>query len=316
MAVPVVHRPSNAEAAAFLERLTAVPAPAPAACLRCDGLPRGHLERAQDLTSAVLAESLRAGGGLDVSLCHCRGAFEMAATPFLSSEEELGRRLQGIRCRGGHTQIARVLARALDRHAEVPLSALVLERTCPDAVRPHPLCPMREQIPRDSALFLWTPDGPFRRLGGFDAHPNSGATSTAPSWPTDGRPGSGLGTPRGPAGRLGVGWRRTSPWPGPLPPGRPPFALLLLPGEEKAILSARSARKARGTWGMGPHALVPVGLAMAACLLAFARRPRTDAATALLLLLAAWLGNAVLVGLGEGVHGRYQARIAWLLPRL
>lgn len=96
----------------------------------------------------------------------------------------------------------------------------------------------------------------------------------------------------------------------------PPFALLLLPGEEKAILSARSARKARGTWGMGPHALVPVGLAMAACLLAFARRPRTDAATALLLFLAVRLSNAVLVGLGGGVHGRYQARIAWLLPRL
>jgi hypothetical protein len=43
---------------------------------------------------------------------------------------------------------------------------------------------------------------------------------------------------------------------------------------------------------------------------------RQVAPFALLLLLAAWLGNAVLVGLEGGVHGRYQARIAWLLPAL
>ena len=29
-----------------------------------------------------------------------------------------------------------------------------LARTCPNAVRPHPLCPAREQIPTDSDLFL------------------------------------------------------------------------------------------------------------------------------------------------------------------
>jgi hypothetical protein len=50
----------------------------------------------------------------------------MAATPFLASAEELAHRLQGIRCRCGHTQITRVLAHAIDRHAETPLAALVL----------------------------------------------------------------------------------------------------------------------------------------------------------------------------------------------
>jgi hypothetical protein len=134
MTVPTVHRPPNAEVAAFLERLAAVPAVRvgtarrPRLLLAFDATASREATwgRAQDLTAAILAEGLRAGGGLDVSLCYFRGPTEMAATPFLSSGEELGRRLQGIRCRGGHTQIARVLAHALDRHAEAPLSALVL----------------------------------------------------------------------------------------------------------------------------------------------------------------------------------------------
>lgn len=61
-----------------------------------------------------------------MSLCYFRGPTEMAATPFLASAEELAHRLQGIQCRCGHTQIACVLAHAIDRHAETPLAALVL----------------------------------------------------------------------------------------------------------------------------------------------------------------------------------------------
>jgi len=134
MASPPVPRAPTPEVAAFLERLAAVPAVRtgqarrPRLLLAFDATASREAtwRRAQDLTAAVLAEGLRAGGGLDVSLCYFRGPTEMAATPFLASGEELARRLQGIRCRGGHTQIARVLAHALDRHAEVPLAALVL----------------------------------------------------------------------------------------------------------------------------------------------------------------------------------------------
>lgn len=61
-----------------------------------------------------------------MSLCYFRGPTEMAATPFLASAEEFAHRFQGIRCRCGHTQIARILAHALDRRAEAPLAALVL----------------------------------------------------------------------------------------------------------------------------------------------------------------------------------------------
>lgn len=79
----------------------------------------------------VLAEDVRAGDGLDMSLCYFRGPAEMAATPFLASGEELARQLQGIRRHGEHTQIARVLAHALDRHAEAPLAAIVpIEDAC------------------------------------------------------------------------------------------------------------------------------------------------------------------------------------------
>lgn len=131
MSGPPVPRAPTPEVAAFLERLAAVRAGSarrPRLLLAFDATASREATwgRAQDLTAAVLAEGMRAGGGLDVSLCYFRGPTEMAATPFLGSGEELGRRLQGIRCRGGHTQIARVLAHALDRHAEAPLAALVL----------------------------------------------------------------------------------------------------------------------------------------------------------------------------------------------
>ena len=95
-----------------------------------------------------------------------------------------------------------------------------------------------------------------------------------------------------------------------------PFALALLPGEETAILSARSGREAWGSWGTGPIALVLVGTGFVLCLVGVLRRPRREGVLVLGLLLAALAGNALLVGLGGAVHDRYQARIAWLLPAL
>jgi hypothetical protein len=191
-----------------------------------------------------------------------------------------------------------------------------LDRTCPDAVRPHPLCAARGQIPRDSDLFLWTSTGPFWLLRGFDAPPelwrDLNRAALADGWPTwiaaslerAARQAIAVAAGDGPTHGPDF-YRQISA-----------FALLLLPGEEQAILSARTTQEAWGDWGLGPWASPIVATSLALCLLALARRPRPDAATALLLLLAALLGNALLVGLGGAVHDRYQARIAWLLPAL
>jgi len=191
-----------------------------------------------------------------------------------------------------------------------------LARTCPDTVRPHPLCAAREQIPTDSDLFLWTATGPFWLLRGFDAPDglwrDLNRAALAEGWPVWLRASIGRAAAQATAVAAGDGpthgpdfYRQISP-----------FALPLLPGEEAAILSARSGREAWGTWGTGPFAPALVGAGLVLCLAGLIRRPRREGVLVLGLLLAALAGNALLVGLGGAVHDRYQARIAWLLPAL
>jgi len=84
--LPAPRQPSQ-EVAAFLERLAAVPvgrtggARRPRLLIAFDATASREAtwDQAQDLTASVLAEGLRAGGGLDVSLCYFRGTDEMAA---------------------------------------------------------------------------------------------------------------------------------------------------------------------------------------------------------------------------------------------
>jgi hypothetical protein len=191
-----------------------------------------------------------------------------------------------------------------------------LARICPDAVRPHPLCAAREQIPKDSDLFLWTATGPFWLLRGFDAPDglwrDLNRAALAEGWPMWLRASIGRAIAQATAVAAGDGpthgpdfYRQIAP-----------FALELLPGEETAILSARSGREAWGSWGTGPIAPALVGTGLVLCLVGVLRRPRREGVLVLSLLLAALAGNALLVGLGGAVHDRYQARIAWLLPAL
>lgn len=70
-------------------------------------------------------EAARRAGGLDVQLVYFRGFGECRASSFVSGGEGLGALMSRISCRGGHTQIARVLRHTLEEAKAAPLGALV-----------------------------------------------------------------------------------------------------------------------------------------------------------------------------------------------
>jgi len=81
-----------------------------------------------DLACGLQSEMFDAAakvGGLDVSLVYFRGNGEARASRFVSDAAGLTRLMTGIACRGGMTQIARVLEHAGREAARRPLAALV-----------------------------------------------------------------------------------------------------------------------------------------------------------------------------------------------
>jgi hypothetical protein len=64
-------------------------------------------------------------GGLAVSLAYYRGFQEFAATPFLTDAAELARRMSGVACLGGQTQILRLLRHTLAETKAKRVAALV-----------------------------------------------------------------------------------------------------------------------------------------------------------------------------------------------
>jgi hypothetical protein len=104
----------RAEIDAFLERARALGP-------RADGR-RGRLVFALDATmsrqptwdlacqlQAEMFEETAAIGGLDVALIYYRGLAECRASPWVSDPNRLKALMERIDCRGGHTQIGRVL---------------------------------------------------------------------------------------------------------------------------------------------------------------------------------------------------------------
>jgi len=61
---------------------------------------------------ADMFQEAAAIGGLDIQLVYYRGLSECRASPFLSEAGQLRRLMERIDCRGGHTQIRRILAHA------------------------------------------------------------------------------------------------------------------------------------------------------------------------------------------------------------
>jgi hypothetical protein len=81
-----------------------------------------------DTACRLQAEMFReaaAVGGLDVQLLYYRGFGECRASKWVSQTERLGDLMGRIDCRGGHTQIGKVLAHARREHEAKPVQVLV-----------------------------------------------------------------------------------------------------------------------------------------------------------------------------------------------
>jgi hypothetical protein len=69
-------------------------------------------------------------GGLDIQLCYYRGFEEFDASPWLSSSKALLERMTRVSCRGGTTQIEKVLRQAIRQTKQKKVQALVFVGDC------------------------------------------------------------------------------------------------------------------------------------------------------------------------------------------
>jgi hypothetical protein len=122
---------SKPEIADFLERVRAL-GPAVKAG------PRGRLIFALDATMsrqptwdsacALQADMFREAdsiGGLDIQLVYFRGLGECGASGWVAGSDKLAALMSRIDCRGGHTQIGKVLSHARKEYRRQPVQALV-----------------------------------------------------------------------------------------------------------------------------------------------------------------------------------------------
>jgi len=122
---------SRPEIAAFIERVRALGQAAAKG-------KRGRLIFALDATMSrqptwdtacalqadMFREAARAGG-LDIQLVYFRGLGECGASGWIASSERLADLMSRIDCRGGHTQIGKVLSHARQEYAKQMVQALV-----------------------------------------------------------------------------------------------------------------------------------------------------------------------------------------------
>lgn len=122
---------SQAQVDAFLRDVAMVPSPRRNAA-------RGRLLFAMDATASrepswdqacaiqgdMFLETATLGG-LEVQLAYYRGFREFKATPWIDSSAKLVRLMTGVACRGGQTQIGRVLGHAIAETKRQHVNALV-----------------------------------------------------------------------------------------------------------------------------------------------------------------------------------------------
>jgi hypothetical protein len=120
----------------FIEKVSSTPISKPAGT-------RGRLMFALDATASrepawdrachIQGEMFKetdALGGLDIQLCYYRGFNEFKAFEWLSSAHELLKRMTTVSCRGGHTQIEKVLRQAIQQTRQTKVQALVFVGDC------------------------------------------------------------------------------------------------------------------------------------------------------------------------------------------
>jgi len=120
---------SDADISRFVAAVRKTPRP---------GAGRGRLIFAMDATMsrqpswdralAIQSEMFRetaAIGGLDVQLIYFRGFGECRASKWVGDGNALARLMTKVSCRGGHTQIGRILSHARNEAKDKPVSAMV-----------------------------------------------------------------------------------------------------------------------------------------------------------------------------------------------
>ena len=135
MAENLPTKSSPAEIAAFVEKLKAMPA------VRAQS--RGRLLFAMDATAsrepswdqacriqAEMFEETKRLGGLEIQLAYYRGFGEFETTPWLTNAAELTRRMTGVSCLGGETQIGKVLRHAIAEARQRKINAVVFVGDC------------------------------------------------------------------------------------------------------------------------------------------------------------------------------------------
>ena len=126
---PVTSAQSDVDA--FLQQVRATPAPSA-------GAGAGRLVFAMDATmsreptwdmalglQADMFQAVKEVGGLDVQLMFFRGAGECRASKWVSDPDALARLMTTVSCRGGHTQIGKVLSHARSETEARRVQALV-----------------------------------------------------------------------------------------------------------------------------------------------------------------------------------------------
>jgi hypothetical protein len=125
-------KPGNAAVAAFLKKVAAMPAVRPASGragrllfgIDATASRQPTWDRACQLQAEMFL-AVKDIGGLAVSLAYYRGFREFAATPFLTNAEDLARRMAGVACLGGQTQLLRLLRHAAEQTAKERIHAVV-----------------------------------------------------------------------------------------------------------------------------------------------------------------------------------------------
>ena len=90
-------------------------------------------ERAWDRACHIQGEMFKQTavlGGLDIQLCYYRGLGEFKASQWLSSSDELLKRMTSVSCQGGRTQIEKVLHQAIKQTKQKKVQALVFVGDC------------------------------------------------------------------------------------------------------------------------------------------------------------------------------------------